>query len=168
MQSNMFRNWCGWALLIFCAASLTSCTSVSPIYEDSNIHSGRDFVLTPKSTWTATGTIPSPSKAIDGRVDTAAVAPTDYTGKFITIDLKKACTLDMIAMDHGSAVDGYPRLVEVAISMDGTDFQPVYNEYGTRRITTLLLPRPVLARYVRLRAVRAGIQPWSIAEINIQ
>jgi len=58
--------------------------------------------------------------------------------------------------------------VAVLTSMDGREFEYRISGPGTRRITSLLLDRPVLARYVRLQAVLPGPQPWAVAEVYLQ
>jgi len=58
--------------------------------------------------------------------------------------------------------------VAVATSLDGEAFVERHQAPGTRRVTILSLPEPVLARYVRVRAARPGDQPWSLAEVFLQ
>ena len=39
---------------------------------------------------------------------------------------------------------------------------------GTRRVTYVLLDRPVLARYVRIQAIEPGRESWAVADISMQ
>lgn len=126
------------------------------------------MALTPRATWTASGDIAGAEKAIDNNLATAAVTTGDYAGQSITLHLQKACLFQTIIIDHGGDEMGFADRVEAATSMDGKNFETQYTTIGTRRVTILSLPRPVLARHVRLRAVRAGARPWSLAEIYLQ
>ena len=86
----------------------------------------------------------------------------------LTIDLKEMVLFQMVVIDHGRDEHGYCRRVGVATSADGEAFADRHPAPGTRRLTILSLPEPVLARYVRLRVVRPGPRPWSIAEVFLQ
>ena len=118
--------------------------------------------------WKAYGTVGSPAQAIDGNIHTAAVANDADSPARLLIDLGKAGTLNMIVIDHGPDQFGFAREVEVHTSLDGRRWIPRHAALGTRRVTTLLLMNPVLARYIRLDAVVPGTKPWSLAEIHMQ
>jgi len=85
----------------------------------------------------------------------------------LTIDLGKSCMFNMVVIDHGPGGTGYAHQVTLLVSIDGTDFQPIHVSPGTRRITTLSVITPTLARYIRLEATEPGAQPWSIAEVYL-
>ncbi|NQU75705.1 MAG: discoidin domain-containing protein, partial [Planctomycetes bacterium] len=106
--------------------------------------------------------------AIDGDIRTAAVSYRNYTGDAITIDLNKTCLFQTIIIYHGTNEFGFAHTVEVAVGSDISAFQTVYITLGTRKVTVVSLPKPVLGRYLRLRAVRAGREPWSLAEVYLQ
>ena len=154
--------WVGvWACL-----AIAGCGPASTIYTGS-----RGFLaasVTPKSMWRAFGDVIDPAAAVDGNVGTAATSGREYTGHAVTIDLGKACLFQTVIIEHGRSDLGYARTVEVATSTHGSGFQTKYTTHGTRRATIISLPRPVLARYLRLRAVRADDRPWSLAEVYIQ
>lgn len=153
-------------LRVFLACFATGCAAASPIYRDS-----QGFVpnsVTPRSTWQASGGVIRPVDAIDGDFRTAAVSYRHYTGQAITVDLSKICLFQTVIIEHGKRDLGFTRTVEVATSTDGQTFQTAYVAPGTRRVTILSLPKPALARFLRLRALRAGQHPWALAEIYVQ
>jgi hypothetical protein len=121
-----------------------------------------------RRTWTARGDLKDPSFAIDSNMNTAALSGADYTNTSLVIDLKQPCVFHTVIIEHGQSEMGFPRTVGVATSMDGVKFTERYQGPGTRKVTILLLPQPVLARYVRLQALRPGREPWSLAEVHLQ
>ena len=110
------------------------------IYSD---YAGEAFgmKITPKHSWKPSGTIAN------------------------ALDLNDNCVFMSVIIDHGESQHAFARSVCVATSVDGKVFVNRYTAGGTRRVTHLLLPKPVLARYVRLQAVAPGPRPWSIAEV---
>jgi len=124
--------------------------------------------ISPKTQWRASGSVTKPAAAIDGNLDTIARSSYRLAGADLTIDLKGACVFQMIIIDHGSEQTGCARRVGVATSTDGRGFKDRYAGPGARRVTHLLLPKPVLARYVRLKVITPGRRPWAIGEIYIQ
>ncbi len=124
--------------------------------------------VSPRKTWRISGDLKDLNLAIDGRLGTAAVSEPGYRNATITLDLSKPCMFNMVVIDHGRSRDGYCRRVAILTSMDGKNFTLRHARPGTRRITTLLLPSFVFARYVRLRAVGEGERQWSIAEMYLQ
>lgn len=105
---------------------------------------------------------------MDGSIHSAAVDAQAGGTPSLTIDLGKPSMFNMIAIDHGRDEHGFAARVAVYTSMDGRRFTRQYVGPGTRRVTSLLLTRAVMARYVRLDAVAPGIRPWSVAEIYMQ
>jgi hypothetical protein len=154
-----------WILFVALPA-LAGC-GFAPIYGESQT-SYLSNALTPRRQWSASGTVSSPPSAIDGSLDTAAIAPSQSPGQQLTLDLGKSCIFSMVAIDHGRELDGFARSVEVSVSPDGTDFQPVFTGVGTRRVTVLVLPKATLGRFVRIRALTAGNRPWTLAEVYLQ
>lgn len=164
-ESNGFMCRIGFALLAGWLAALTGCGG--------EIYTGDSkpvaAVVTDKRLWKASGTIPDAGKAIDGDMGTAALSRNSYDNAYITIDLSKPCLFNLVIIDQGPSQQyGFPRRVAVLTSMDGQNFIYRYAAPGTRRVTLLYLPSPVLARYVRLQAIVQGDQPWSLGEIYLQ
>ncbi len=123
--------------------------------------------ISPRSAWQATGDLRSVAAAIDQNVATAAVS-IETTGRgTITIDLSKPCLFNMVIIEHGADEMGFAPRLAVLTSMDGQTYTQRYLGVGTRRVTILYLGGPVLARYVRLRALTAGQRPWSVAEVYL-
>ncbi|MCD6303699.1 MAG: discoidin domain-containing protein [Planctomycetes bacterium] len=139
----------------------------APIYSDPDARKAIGQVP-PRTEWTARGTLNEPGKAIDGIVATAAVAQGSENLPTLTIDLGRSGTFNMIVVDHGRHEMGFARQVVVKTSLDGRLFQEQCRAPGTRRVSTFMLIRPVLARYIRLEAVVPGDRPWSVAEVYIQ
>jgi len=123
--------------------------------------------VSPFQDWKVTGNLQEPQKAADGSAATAAVARRGHNAQ-ITIDLGTACLFNMIAVNHGPDQFGFCRRLAVLTSLDGKAFDRRTVLPGTRHITVLLLPRPTLARYIRLQVVLRGSRPWSVAEIFVQ
>lgn len=124
--------------------------------------------ISAKGGWQLGGDLYSPAAAADENLSTAARSDYEYTGAVLTVDLRQACLFQTIIIDHGSGEHGYAGKVSVATSIDGKVFVNQHVAPGTRRVTVLSLPQPVLARHVRLRAVTAGARPWNIAELYLR
>jgi len=138
-----------------------------PVYTGGN-HKVASGSVPDRGLWEAYGTVANPGHAIDGNIYTVATgAGRDRTASLV-VDLGKPGLFNMVAIDHGRNVFGFARQVEVHTSLDGKRFTRRYVALGTRRVSTFCLIRPVLARYVRLDAVVAGDEPWSLAEIHLQ
>jgi hypothetical protein len=119
--------------------------------------------------WTVRGDLSNPQYMTDDRDATVSISGGSYRGAEITVDFAKPCMLNMIVMRHGSEHEkGFPRRVAVATSMDGENWKHTMVGLGTRRVTVLSLVTPTLARYVRLRALEEGGEPWAIAELIVQ
>lgn len=119
-------------------------------------------------TWRLSGQVPDVHLAVDGDRSTAAVSTLIRNNTAITIDLRKACLFNFVIIHHGSMTDGYCGRVAVLTSLDGRTFTPRVEAPGTREVTSLLIIKPVLARYVRLKALRQGPGAWSVAEVYLQ
>ena len=150
-------------LLLACGIFCIGCGG--QIYNDGR---SQGSVITPRSAWRAGGDLRSPPFAIDGDVNTAASSIASDGRGSLTIDLGKPCVFNMIIIDHGQNEFGYARRVAVLTSMDGQSFTQRYAAAGTRRATILCPATPIIARFVRLQAMVAGSQPWSVAEVYIQ
>ena len=118
--------------------------------------------------WRASGDLRVPNITIDGNINTIAISPNSDGRGTLTIDLGKPCMFNMIVVEHGANEFGFARRVAVSTSLDGQAFTQRYTGHGTRRVTILCPATPMLARYVRLQAVVAGDQPWSVAEVYFQ
>lgn len=123
--------------------------------------------LTPRSRWVAYGDLHDPGLAIDGDSYTSAVSNASYKNASLTIDLGKTCLFNMVAIDHGPDRFAFARKVAVLTSSDGKKFQPQMLVPGLRQVTTIVLIKQVLARYVRLQVVAEGDRPWSVAEVYL-
>ena len=99
---------------------------------------------------------------------TAAVSTQHYRGAELTIDLGAPCLFNMVIIRHGPDGEGHCARVELLTSLDGTRFISRHIAPGTRIRTNLCPIRPILARYVRLRAVVPGKHRWSVAEVYLQ
>ena len=121
-----------------------------------------------RAKWVVYGTVANPGYAVDGSIQTVATAPDGARNASLTINLGKTSHFHMIVVDHGRSEFGFARHVLVETSSDGKHFTPRHRAFGTRRVSTFLLPRPVVAKYLRLRATVPGEKPWSLAEIHIQ
>jgi hypothetical protein len=126
--------------------------------------------ISPKTTWRASGSVSNPQAAIDEDLATVARSGYRYAGAELLIDLQQNCLFDTIVIDHGEEDrDGYARRLEVATSLTGKSFpkRKQHQAAGTRRITHLLLPKPVLARYLRLRVITPGRRAWAVGEVYV-
>ena len=154
------------ASVLVLAAAILSAGCGGQLYNDAQrFMPGR---ITPRRQWVVSSNILSnPSQAADGDRYTAATSSSSYAYAELTIDLGKECLFNMVAIDHGLKEYGHARTVAVLTSSDGTNFTQQAAVPGLRRVTTILLVKPVLARYVKLRAVAAGSKPWSIGEVYL-
>ncbi|MDP6635586.1 MAG: discoidin domain-containing protein [Phycisphaerae bacterium] len=118
--------------------------------------------------WRLSGNIPDVRLAVDGDRSTAAVSPLIHENTAIVIDLRKACLFNAVFIHHGSMTDGYCGRVAVLTSFDGQNFTPQFEAPGTREVTSLIIIKPVLARYVMLKALKQGPGAWSVAEVYLQ
>ena len=149
---------------IACCLMVSACNG--PIYTD-----GPMFMpdrITPRGRWLAVShDLRDAANALDGDINTAAVSGPSYDGAELTIDLGKPCMFNMVMLEHGPDEFGFCSRLAVLTSDDGVNFRPQTLVSGLRRVTTIILPSPVLARYVRLQAVAMGARPWSIAEVHL-
>jgi hypothetical protein len=157
------RTWLGLLLV----ALAGGCDSVTPIYRASTGgFAGSD--ISPKGTWTATGSLSNPQAALDEDLATAARSDLRVAEPELTLDLKRLCLFQTVIVEHGAEPNGHGRTVSVSTSEDGRLFLQRHVGPGTRRVTILCLPVPVLARYVRLKAAGSGSMPWNVAEVYLQ
>jgi hypothetical protein len=124
--------------------------------------------LSARTSWLAGGALSNAQAALDGDLSTAALSDYQYAGADITLDLQRPCLFQMVVLHHGKSEMGFARRVGVSTSLDGNIFIDRYVAPDLRRVATLSLPSPVLARYVRIKAIVPGSQPWSIAEIYLE
>ena len=156
-----------WRLIIFLAIGpcLLNTACNGPIYiPDRVVFSD---ALTPRSRWLPSGDLRDPFNAVDNNINTAALSDVEYQNAAFTIDLGKVCQLNMIILEHGADEFGFCRKLAVSTSYDGQRFRRETVVPGLRRVTTVVLVKQVLARYVRLEAIEPGHRRWSIAEIHI-
>ena len=121
-----------------------------------------------RTRWRASGSLPAAGRAIDGDLQTVAHTDAPRAGTALAIDLSKVCLFNLAALDHGPNQQAFARGVEIRTSLDGKTFTTRHVAPGTRRVTTLLLPKAVLARYVEFRVVEPGPGPWAVAEVYFQ
>ncbi|MFP4053567.1 MAG: discoidin domain-containing protein [Phycisphaerae bacterium] len=125
--------------------------------------------VTRPNTWKLSGDLSNLPNAVDNSFDTVATSGKSYLGDAVTVDLGAPCLLNLVVMTHGTThQDGHPRRVALDVSLDGDKFKKVSEVSGTRRVTAILIVTPTLARYIRLRAVEEGSEPWAIAELVVQ
>jgi len=126
-----------------------------------------DDRLSARTRWVASGNLRDPQNAVDGNIATAAVSRAGDQNATLTIDLGRNCQFNMVVVEHGAKEFGFPRRMAVLTSTDGVNFRKQIEVPGLRRVTTAVLIRQVLARYVRLQAVVPGERPWSVAEVHL-
>jgi hypothetical protein len=155
------------AVLAGCVLPGSGCGPTGSLY----LHRGAKppgAAISDPRTWRLSGNIRDVRLAVDGDLSTAAVSPLIHENTSITIDLRKACLFNAVIIHHGSMTDGYCRRVAVLTSLDGRTFTPQFEAPGTPAVTSLPIIKPVLARYVRLKALRQGPGAWSVAEVYLQ
>lgn len=153
--------------LLWASAGMIGCEGAPAIYTPTGGgYLGAD--ISRKNSWSVRGNLANPPAAVDGNLATFARSGNSYRGAELTIDLKKVCLFQTVIIDHGSREHEHCRRTAVATSVDGAIFRDRYVAPGTRRLTILCLPGPVLARYLRLRAEAPGPRRWSIAEVYVQ
>lgn len=123
--------------------------------------------IAPKARWTVTGDLRDAHKAIDGEVSTIAFSEASHANAAITIDLGKVCLFNTVTIEHGAKEFGYCRKLAILTSDKGRTFQPQILVPGLRRVTTAVLVKQVLTRYVRIQVVEPGNRPWAVAEIYL-
>ena len=153
--------------LVFLVGVMAGCDVVAPVYSPS-IGGYLGANITPKDTWVARGNLANPASAVDQDLSTAAISGYQYKEAELTIDLKKVCLFQTVIIEHGAAVGGHCRSVDISTSVDGKIFNNKYITPGTRRVTIASLPAPTLARYVCIKASRPGSNRWVIAEVYLQ
>jgi hypothetical protein len=145
---------CGALLLGGCATKFDHAGPRSPA-----------SAITPHTQWRVSGDLTNPAAAADGDLTTAAISQAAYAGAELTVDLGKPCLFNMIVMDHGPMPEGFPRRMAVLTSLDGREFTYTYGKEGNRQRTVFVLITPTLARYIRIKAVVPGSEPWSVGEV---
>jgi hypothetical protein len=143
------------------AVGLSSCAGG---YQDTQRFMGVDRI-SPKAKWTARGDLSNPQVAVDGRRGAAATASGRQAS--LMIDLGRDCLFNYVVIDHGSNERGYASQVAILTSTDEQNWRRQAQVPGLRRITSTVLRKPVLARYVRLEARLQPNRPWSVAEIYL-
>ncbi len=124
--------------------------------------------ITDRVEWTATGTVALAEHAIDGVITTAAVSRESNGGGSITIDLGRPCQFNLVILDHGRQEWAFARETVLLTSVDGKNYRRQWTAPGNRRVTSLCMFSPVLARYIRIQAFVPGDEPWTVAEIYVQ
>lgn len=124
--------------------------------------------ISPRAKWKVSGTLANAQAITDGDLLTAAKGAYRNRNDELIIDLGRHCVFELIIIDHGESQDGYVRRVGIATSIAGQIYTDRYQAPGTRRVTHILLPQPVGARYLRLRVLTPGRLPWSVAEVFVQ
>jgi hypothetical protein len=126
-----------------------------------------DDRISPRHRWKVWGDLRDAQRAVDGSIYTAAVSAPNYDGAVLNIDLGKSCLLNMVVIEHGPDEYGFPRNMAVLTSTDGKRFRRQIVVPGLRRITTAVLVKQVLTRYVRLQVTKQSSKPWSVAEVHL-
>jgi hypothetical protein len=154
------------SLCVFACLSATLLAGCDPNQNGSGNYVGPR--ITPRRSWVAGGTLPNAALAIDGEVSTAAACESQNAAPELIIDLHEPCEFQSVWIDHGHNEMGYARKLAIATSMDGNSYLDRYVGPDTRRMAILALPGPVLARFIRIKVIIAGLQPWSVAEVSLQ
>ena len=150
-------------LACFASAALLGC---APDFNTGGSYAGPR--ITPHNTWIAGGSLPGAALAIDGDAGTAATNDSPRANVELVIDLREPCEFESVTIDHGHNEMGFARKLAVATSMDGSTYLERYVGPDTRKVAILSLPGPVLARFIRIRVVNPGLQPWSVAEVSLR
>jgi len=129
---------------------------------------GPASAVTSRSEWRVSGDLKEIVRAVDGQRGTAALTPNGRRNAQITIDLGQTCLFNMVVVDHGPNEHGFCGRVALLTSLDGRNFTRRTIVQGTRRVTIFSLVTPTLGRHIRLQAIEAGPEPWSIGEIYVQ
>ncbi len=124
--------------------------------------------VTARVRWSVASNMRNPAAAVDGRSGTYAEAILGAGTPQMTLDLGKASLFNLIVLEHGSDGEHFPGRIELTTSLDGESFVPAAVVPGTRRVTSICLVRPVLARYLRFRLLERGPEPLRIAEFYLQ
>ncbi len=146
-----------------CCLAAIGCNG--PVY-----HNGPRFWadrISPRTRWRVLGDLRNPLNAVDGEISTAAVGDFAGDNATLTLDLGKPCLFNMVVVEHGLEEYGYCRRMAVLTSNEGVNFTRQMDVPGLRRVTTAVLIRPVLARYVRIQATVPGHRRWSVAEVHL-
>jgi hypothetical protein len=139
----------------------------APIYTDGSSRAAIGSVPD-RSKWTARGNLKDAGNGVDGNINTLAVAVDGAANSSLMIDLGKPGLLNMVVVDHGRNEFGFARRMLVSTSLDGERFTQRHSGPGTRRVSTMMLITPVLARYVRLDVLLPGDRPFTVAEVYMQ
>jgi len=150
-------------ILIAVAACVAGCAGS---YEHGA--AGPASAVTPRSDWRISGDLREIVRAVDGQRDTAARADNGRSNSQITIDLGQTCLFNMVVVDHGPNEHGFCGRVALLTSLDGRNFTRRTVMQGTRRVTVFSLVTPTLGRHIRLQAIEAGPEAWSVGEIYVQ
>lgn len=111
------------------------------------------------------------ANAIDGDPWTGwrDMTRTQYAGQWLQVDMQQRQTFDQIELDNTWAQWDSPTQYSVAISDDGARWsEPIAIGSGEPGITTIRLPAPVAARWLRI--TQTGTDPtyhWSIYELTV-
>ncbi len=125
--------------------------------------------VTPRSQWQVRGRdIQDAELAIDGNMATRATTSSSYGSAALTIDLGDPSLFNMLVLEHGSDDMGFAQRVGVSTSLDGQSYTRRAIAPGNRRVTIVCIVTPVLARYVRIEAMKPGQRPWSLAEVQLK
>ena len=155
------------AVLAGCALLGSGCGAGGNLYLHRGAKSAAAAISDPRS-WRLSGQMRDVRLAVDGDRSTAAISTLIRENTSITIDLGKACLFNAVFIHHGSMTDGYCGRVAVLTSLDGRTFTSQFEAPGTPEVTSLLIIKPVLARYVRLKPLKQGPGAWSVAEVYMQ
>jgi len=155
------------ALMTVCLLAGSGCAPTGSLYLHRSDKPPAAALSDPR-TWKLSGSLRDIRQAVDGNCSTAAVSNPIYENAAVTIDLRKACLFNALFIHHGSMPEGYCRRVAVLTSLDGRNFTPQFEAPGTRAVTSVCIIRPILARFIRIQAVKQGLKAWSVAELYVQ
>jgi hypothetical protein len=155
------------ATAVLLAAALSAGCASAPLYRSAGPRPPASSV-SGRGQWRLTGDLRRLAAATDGETRTAAVSEQQYRAAELTVDLGKPCVFNTVVIEHGMRPAGFCRRVAVLTSLDGKQYERRLSVPGTRRVTTVCLLTPMLARYVRVQAEVPGDGPWHIAELYVQ
>lgn len=123
-----------------------------------------------RSGWTVTTSTGKPAgqEMLDGspatRFDTGAP---QEEGQYFIIDMQSNRTFDKVVLDTEASPHDYPRQYEMYVSTDGRNWGKAVSQGEGSVVTTMELPFPQTARYLKIAQTGRGPTFWSVHELNV-
>lgn len=146
----------------------------STMWTQQELSSQFSQLLGQKSAWNVTSNFPdNPKNSVKVIADNSRSWPKfrgskkREKGDAITIELPKTAVISQLIVDSKGMIDFYARQLDVAISMDGKNWQTVVSNPAVNDYQVLEL-LGVQAKYVRLiNQIDSGGKPWGMTELDI-